>query len=230
MGVTTVALIDTDSDPDTVDLPIPGNDDSIRSIELMLAKLADAILEGKAALPAEDQSQIKPRPAPAGNGANAPAVAAEPEAGAVSLSRDPWHAEKLVADETARAACVLLQAQLAPAESHSCSSNGVSDEHNFCRGGQGPARPHQRPHDGLQGRPHRGRRRHGEGRRDPAQEEHGHSGQEGRAAKRPRAASPSTSTRPRRSAPSSRCAARVPRSPRASSSCSWPTTWPSRWP
>ena len=43
MGVTTVALIDTDSDPDTVDLPIPGNDDSIRSIELMLAKLADAV-------------------------------------------------------------------------------------------------------------------------------------------------------------------------------------------
>src|SRR5262249_43021854 len=42
MGVATVALIDTDSDPDTVDLPIPGNDDSIRSIELMLAKLADA--------------------------------------------------------------------------------------------------------------------------------------------------------------------------------------------
>ena len=37
MGVTTVALIDTDSDPDPVDLPIPGNDDSIRSIELILA-------------------------------------------------------------------------------------------------------------------------------------------------------------------------------------------------
>ena len=47
MGVTTVALIDTDSDPDTVDLPIPGNDDSIRSIELMLGKLADAIIEGQ---------------------------------------------------------------------------------------------------------------------------------------------------------------------------------------
>jgi small subunit ribosomal protein S2 len=51
MGVTTVALIDTDSDPDVVDLPIPGNDDSIRSIEIILAKLADAVLEGKAALP-----------------------------------------------------------------------------------------------------------------------------------------------------------------------------------
>src|SRR5262249_41696752 len=36
VGIATVALIDTDSDPDTVDLPIPGNDDSIRSIELML--------------------------------------------------------------------------------------------------------------------------------------------------------------------------------------------------
>ena len=51
MGVTTVSLIDTDSDPDTIDLPIPGNDDSIRSIELILTKLADAINEGRAALP-----------------------------------------------------------------------------------------------------------------------------------------------------------------------------------
>jgi small subunit ribosomal protein S2 len=85
MGVATVALIDTDSDPDTVDLPIPGNDDSIRSIELILAKLADSILEGKAALPPEQQHLARPRPAPvgaagagpaggpnAGNGANAP--------------------------------------------------------------------------------------------------------------------------------------------------------------
>jgi small subunit ribosomal protein S2 len=66
MGVTTVALIDTDSDPDTVDLPIPGNDDSIRSIELMLAKLADAILEGRASLPPDHQAAPKPRVAGAG--------------------------------------------------------------------------------------------------------------------------------------------------------------------
>lgn len=63
MGVATVALIDTDSDPDTVDLPIPGNDDSIRSIELILARLADAILEGKAALPADGQQARPSRPA-----------------------------------------------------------------------------------------------------------------------------------------------------------------------
>src|SRR5207237_7318787 len=68
MGVTTVALIDTDSDPDTVDLPIPGNDDSIRSIEMMLAELADAVLEGKAAIPPEMQPGRGPRPtSPAAN-------------------------------------------------------------------------------------------------------------------------------------------------------------------
>jgi small subunit ribosomal protein S2 len=66
VGIATVALIDTDSDPDTVDLPIPGNDDSIRSIELMLAKLADAILEGRAALPPDQQ--LRPRTPPSGNG------------------------------------------------------------------------------------------------------------------------------------------------------------------
>lgn len=50
MGITTIALIDTDCDPDTVDLPIPGNDDSIRSIELVMTLLADAVLAGKNAI------------------------------------------------------------------------------------------------------------------------------------------------------------------------------------
>ena len=49
MGITTIALIDTDCDPDEVDLPIPGNDDSIRSIELVARLLADAVLAGKSA-------------------------------------------------------------------------------------------------------------------------------------------------------------------------------------
>jgi small subunit ribosomal protein S2 len=80
MGLTVVSLIDTDSDPDVVDLPIPGNDDSIRSIELILGKLADAVLEGRAALPADQQALVKPRqPAPAvSNGPNVP-VAPNPK-------------------------------------------------------------------------------------------------------------------------------------------------------
>ncbi len=48
LGIATVALIDTDCDPDTVDLPIPGNDDGIRSIEVIVRHLADAIAEGAA--------------------------------------------------------------------------------------------------------------------------------------------------------------------------------------
>lgn len=47
LGIATAALIDTDSDPTDIDLPIPGNDDGIRSIELILTHLADAIIEGK---------------------------------------------------------------------------------------------------------------------------------------------------------------------------------------
>src|SRR5260370_39817949 len=71
MSVATVALIDTDSDPDVVDLPIPGNDDSIRSIELIVGKLADAVLEGKAALPPDQPAGPKPRPAGAPRPASA---------------------------------------------------------------------------------------------------------------------------------------------------------------
>jgi small subunit ribosomal protein S2 len=63
LGIKVVALIDTDSDPDLVDLPIPGNDDSIRSIDLMLAHLSDAVIEGKATLP-EAPKEEAPGPAP----------------------------------------------------------------------------------------------------------------------------------------------------------------------
>jgi small subunit ribosomal protein S2 len=47
LGVKTIALIDTDSDPDLIDLPIPGNDDAMRAIELIVKELADAVIEGK---------------------------------------------------------------------------------------------------------------------------------------------------------------------------------------
>jgi small subunit ribosomal protein S2 len=62
LGITTVALIDTDSDPDEVDLSIPGNDDSIRSIELVVSQLADAILAGKGAAGDLKQEQAEGAP------------------------------------------------------------------------------------------------------------------------------------------------------------------------
>ena len=42
-----IAVIDTNCDPDEIDYPIPGNDDAIRAVKLMVSKIADAIIEGK---------------------------------------------------------------------------------------------------------------------------------------------------------------------------------------
>ena len=55
MGITTVALIDTDCDPDVIDLPIPGNDDSLRSIRLVMQHLSDAIKQGRSLRPDENR-------------------------------------------------------------------------------------------------------------------------------------------------------------------------------
>jgi small subunit ribosomal protein S2 len=47
LGLPIVSLLDTNCDPDWVDIPIPANDDAIRSIKLVVGKLADAIYEGR---------------------------------------------------------------------------------------------------------------------------------------------------------------------------------------
>ena len=79
LGITTVALIDTDCNPDLVDLPIPGNDDGIRSIELIARHLAEAILVGsQVAAAAKDKGKDKPEPA-----VNAAVAAAAAKDGAV---------------------------------------------------------------------------------------------------------------------------------------------------
>jgi len=47
LGIEIVSMLDTNCDPDLVDIPIPANDDAIRSIKLIVGKLADAIYEGR---------------------------------------------------------------------------------------------------------------------------------------------------------------------------------------
>ena len=69
MGIKVIALLDTDCDPQDVDLPIPGNDDSIRSIQLVMRHLTDAVLLGRSTLPKEEEApaaeeQYKPVPSP----------------------------------------------------------------------------------------------------------------------------------------------------------------------
>jgi small subunit ribosomal protein S2 len=64
LGIKTIALIDTDSDPDLIDLPIPGNDDAMRAVEIILKELADSVIEGKTGrmeTKGEDPQQQQPR-------------------------------------------------------------------------------------------------------------------------------------------------------------------------
>lgn len=47
LGIPSIGIVDTNCDPDVVDLPIPGNDDAIRSISLFCTIIADAVIEGR---------------------------------------------------------------------------------------------------------------------------------------------------------------------------------------
>jgi small subunit ribosomal protein S2 len=61
LGIPIIALVDTNSDPDPINLVIPGNDDAIRAADLIASALADAIIEGK-----EIASKKKPAAADTG--------------------------------------------------------------------------------------------------------------------------------------------------------------------
>lgn len=61
LGIATVGLIDTDSDPDTVDVAIPVNDDSIRAIDLIFNELADAVAIGKTMISARAEPAQRAR-------------------------------------------------------------------------------------------------------------------------------------------------------------------------
>jgi small subunit ribosomal protein S2 len=91
LGVPTVALIDTDSDPDLIDLPIPGNDDAMKAIEIILHQLADSIIEAKTIRPeakGEDQGQ-QPRRRSARSAYRAEDGSAAPAAGTPAAAGHP---------------------------------------------------------------------------------------------------------------------------------------------
>jgi small subunit ribosomal protein S2 len=59
LGLPIVSMLDTNCDPDVVDIPIPANDDAIRSIKLIMGKLADAIYEGRHGQVDQDQLEFE---------------------------------------------------------------------------------------------------------------------------------------------------------------------------
>jgi small subunit ribosomal protein S2 len=101
LGIPTAGVLDTDSNPDTVDVAIPANDDSIRAVEIILNELADAVAIGKTMVTARQQD-AEPRPrrarpsrrpamARADGGAAAPTVATidKQTAGASATASEP---------------------------------------------------------------------------------------------------------------------------------------------
>ncbi|HOX08642.1 MAG TPA: 30S ribosomal protein S2 [Planctomycetota bacterium] len=65
-GVPIVAVLDTDCDPTPITIPVPANDDAIRSVEVLLVKLAEAVIQGKGeaktyvAAPSESEGKGRP--------------------------------------------------------------------------------------------------------------------------------------------------------------------------
>jgi len=54
LGIPVVAIVDTNADPDVITVPVPGNDDAIRSVALITGAIADVIAEGRAQMPVRE--------------------------------------------------------------------------------------------------------------------------------------------------------------------------------
>jgi small subunit ribosomal protein S2 len=58
LGIPVVAIVDTNADPDLIDYPIPGNDDAIRAIRVLLQKLVDAIVSASGEARVREQVEM----------------------------------------------------------------------------------------------------------------------------------------------------------------------------
>ncbi|HEY8370477.1 MAG TPA: 30S ribosomal protein S2 [Thermodesulfobacteriota bacterium] len=81
LGIPTVAVVDTNCDPDEIDYVIPGNDDAIRAIKLFTSKIADAVIEGKVLFEEQARAAGGPRGRRDQDAAAELAAIAEKEAG-----------------------------------------------------------------------------------------------------------------------------------------------------
>jgi len=62
LGIATIGILDTDSDPETVDIAIPANDDSFRTVDIILSQLAEAVAIGKTLAPTRQAAvQVMPK-------------------------------------------------------------------------------------------------------------------------------------------------------------------------
>ena len=59
LGITLIGIADTNCDPDELDYVIPGNDDAIRAVKLIVSKMADAVIEAHQGVTGEDAATIE---------------------------------------------------------------------------------------------------------------------------------------------------------------------------
>lgn len=59
LNIPIVAIVDTNCDPDEVDVVIPGNDDAIRAVKLLTSKMADAVIEGTQVTSTEEEAEVQ---------------------------------------------------------------------------------------------------------------------------------------------------------------------------
>ena len=59
LGVPVIAIVDTNTDPDPIDYPIPANDDALKSVQLITKAIADAVLEGSQRASAKQQAEAE---------------------------------------------------------------------------------------------------------------------------------------------------------------------------
>jgi small subunit ribosomal protein S2 len=91
MGIPIVSLVDTNCNPDVIDYPVPSNDDAIRAIKLITAKVADAVLEGLTAREFAQQAALE---------AEDVEVSAYTETGYIASPDEPSPAEVAAAEES----------------------------------------------------------------------------------------------------------------------------------
>ena len=112
MGTPIVSLVDTNCNPDVIDFPIPSNDDAIRAIKLITARMADAVLEGLTAREFAQQAALE---------AEDVEVSAYTETGYVASPDELSPADVAAAEEEAAAAEAEAEAAAAAAEAEAAA-------------------------------------------------------------------------------------------------------------
>jgi small subunit ribosomal protein S2 len=99
LNIPVVAMVDTNCDPRDVDYIIPSNDDAIRAIKLLVAKIADAVLEGKAIRKDIPEEKLVPEMARVMPGIEEPELSDEELLGEATLAKISQRTRELVVED-----------------------------------------------------------------------------------------------------------------------------------